>query len=76
MSAQCMAAGPDMFFMRVGRDAAVRTAVLPASTRALQELCSRGGLKALADVPLHVAAPTVGCVFRAVSAIIPMRSKY
>jgi hypothetical protein len=71
-----MAAGPDMFFMRVGRDAAVKTAVLPASTRALQELCSRGGFKAVADVPLHIAAPTLGCVVRAVSALIPVRSRY
>lgn len=70
----CLTAGPDMFFMRVGRDAAVRTAILPASTRALQEMCSKGGLKAMSDVPLHIAAPAVGVIFRAVRAIIPMGS--
>jgi hypothetical protein len=64
--------GPDMFFMRVGRDAAINTTLLPVATRSLQGAASASGWKAVADVPLHIAAPAVGAVFRAVKALLPV----
>lgn len=64
--------GPDMFFARVGRDAAIQTAVLPVATRGLQGAASASGMTAIADVPLHIAAPIVGSLFKAVRALIPV----
>jgi hypothetical protein len=68
----CHCAGPDLFFSRVGKDAAVRTAVLPMATKSLQAAAGAAGLAPLAAVPLHVAAPAVGAIFRAVRALLPL----
>jgi hypothetical protein len=60
-----------MFFARVGRNAAFHTAALPVATRGLQVGARSAGLSTLADVPLHIAAPAVGAIFRAVRAVLP-----
>eukprot|EP00892_Ulva_mutabilis_P003518 jgi/Ulvmu1/1538/UM011_0268.1 len=64
--------GPDMFFARVGRDAAVHTAIIPVATRGLQGVASASGMSSLANVPLHIAAPVVGSLFRAARALVPL----
>lgn len=63
--------GPDMFFARVGRDAAVNTAVLPVATKGLQGVAGASGWTAVSNLPLHVAAPMVGSIFGAVRALLP-----
>jgi hypothetical protein len=70
-SRNLMKTGPDMFFARVGKDAAIRTALLPVATRGLQGAAGASGWKAIADVPLHIAAPMVGAVAGAVKALLP-----
>lgn len=71
-SKSLMKSGPDMFFARVGKDALVKTALLPAVTMGLKQASSKApGLEGMKDVPLAVFAPAVGVVFQAVRALIP-----
>lgn len=68
-----MSTGPDMFFARVGKDAVVKTALLPALTVGIKKGSSGvPGLQSMQDVPLAVLAPAVGVVFNAVKALIPV----
>lgn len=64
--------GPDMFFARVGRDAAVQAAVLPVATRGLQAAARASGFAGAANIPLHFAAPAVGSMLKAVRALVPL----
>lgn len=67
-----MKSGPDMFFARVGKDAIVKTALLPTLTMGIKQASSKTpGLEPIKDVPLAVLAPAVGVVFQAVRALIP-----
>ena len=61
-----------MFFARVGKDAAVNAAFLPFATKSLQAGAGAAGWGKLAQAPLHVAAPAVGSLFKAVRAIVPI----
>ena len=61
-----------MFFARVGRDAAIQTAVLPVATKGLQSAASASGLGTIANLPLHIAAPAVGSIFKALRALMPV----
>lgn len=60
-----------MFFARVGRDAAVRTTMLPMVTKGIQQLAATSGYGQLKNVPLHIAAPAVGTLWRSVRALLP-----
>jgi hypothetical protein len=64
--------GPDMFFARVGRDAAINTAVLPFATKGLQEVAGASGWTMISNLPLHVAAPMAGSLFGAIRALLPI----
>jgi hypothetical protein len=67
-----MKSGPDMFFARLGKDAVIKTALLPTVTMGLKQAGSKTpGLEGIKDVPLAVMAPAVGVVFQAVRALIP-----
>lgn len=62
-----------MFFARVGKDAVVKTALLPALTVGLKKgTAELPGLQGMQSVPLAVLAPAVGVVFNAVKALIPV----
>jgi hypothetical protein len=63
--------GPDMFFRRVSRDAAVNTVFLPYMTNQLKRSAKSMGWEQGGNAPLAVAAPAVGIVFRAVKALLP-----
>ncbi|KIY96788.1 hypothetical protein MNEG_11173 [Monoraphidium neglectum] len=63
-----MHSGPDQFFARVGKDALLRTAVLPAVTVGVKN--AAGNL--FSGVPVVVLAPAIGCVVSAIKALIPM----
>eukprot|EP00775_Hariotina_reticulata_P012732 gene12732-12862_t len=68
-----MHAGPDVFFARVGKDAMVKTALLPAVTMGLKSGAGRvPGMEGVKDLPLAVLAPAVGVVFSAVRALVPV----
>lgn len=67
-----MYSGPDMFFARVGKDTAVNTALLPVATKSIQAGAGAAGFGAFSQVPLHVAAPVVGAMFKAVRALLPI----
>eukprot|EP00879_Flechtneria_rotunda_P025098 GHRR01026651.1.p1 GENE.GHRR01026651.1~~GHRR01026651.1.p1 ORF type:complete len:106 (-),score=29.42 GHRR01026651.1:147-464(-) len=68
----CMPAGPDTFFARVGKDALIKTALLPALTIGIKSAGSQmPGLQSVKDVSLAVLAPAVGVVFKAVRALAP-----
>lgn len=65
--------GPDMFFARVGKDAVIKTALLPAMTVGVKKASSEvPGLEGVKDVPLAVLAPALGVAFNAVKALIPV----
>jgi hypothetical protein len=66
-----MKSGPDMFFARVGKDAVVKTAMLPALSLGIKQAGGAMGLEQMKSVPLAVMAPAVGCVAKAVGALIP-----
>lgn len=67
-----MKSGPDVFFARVGKDALVKTAILPAITMGIKNAGgSLPGLERVKDVPLAVLAPALGVAFNAVKALIP-----
>lgn len=62
-----------MFFARVGKDAILKTALLPAVTMGVKKASSEvPGLDAVKDVPLAVLAPALGVAFNAVRALIPV----
>eukprot|EP00879_Flechtneria_rotunda_P010739 GHRR01011221.1.p1 GENE.GHRR01011221.1~~GHRR01011221.1.p1 ORF type:complete len:120 (+),score=38.86 GHRR01011221.1:148-507(+) len=64
--------GPDTFFARVGKDALIKTALLPALTIGIKSAGSQmPGLQSVKDVSLAVLAPAVGVVFKAVRALAP-----
>ncbi|GBF95782.1 hypothetical protein Rsub_08218 [Raphidocelis subcapitata] len=67
-----MKSGPDQFFARVGKDAIVKTALLPTLSMGIKNSADQLGIAQLKDVPLAVLAPAVGCVFGAVRALIPV----
>lgn len=50
----------------------MNTAVLPIATKGLQGAAGASGWTAIADLPLHVAAPMVGSLFGAVKALLPI----
>ncbi|KAF6260434.1 hypothetical protein COO60DRAFT_1506371 [Scenedesmus sp. NREL 46B-D3] len=67
-----MRTGPDNFFARVGKDAVVKTALLPALTAGVKRASGRlPGLEGIKDVPLAVLAPALGVAFNAVRALLP-----
>eukprot|EP00882_Tetradesmus_deserticola_P007172 GHRQ01007551.1.p1 GENE.GHRQ01007551.1~~GHRQ01007551.1.p1 ORF type:complete len:155 (+),score=53.73 GHRQ01007551.1:275-739(+) len=67
-----MSTGPDMFFARVGKDAVVKTALLPALTMGVKRAAAgMPGLEGIKDVPLAVLAPAIGVAFNAVRALVP-----
>jgi hypothetical protein len=62
-----------MFFARVGKDAVVKTALLPAVSLGVKNMGSSvAGLEGIKDVPLAVLAPALGVAFNAVKALIPV----
>jgi hypothetical protein len=62
-----------MFFARVGKDAVLKTALLPAVTMGVKNASgSVPGLEAVKDVPLAVLAPALGVTFNAIRALIPV----
>lgn len=62
-----------MFFARVGKDAILKTALLPAVTVGVKKASAEvPGLDAMKDVPLAVLAPALGVAFNAVRALIPV----
>ncbi|CAL8464704.1 g4239 [Coccomyxa elongata] len=64
--------GPDTFFARVGKEAAIRTAIVPGAAHLIQKLCAAtGALGPVANAPLHIFAPAVGVVFGAIRGLIP-----
>jgi hypothetical protein len=66
-------AGPDVFFARVGKDAVVKAALLPAVTKGLQTGAGRvPGMEGVKDMPLAVLAPAIGVAFSAVRALVPV----
>jgi hypothetical protein len=72
-AAAVVSAGPDMFFARVGKDAVLKTALLPAVTMGVKKASAEvPGLDAVKDVPLAVLAPALGVAFNAVRALIPV----
>eukprot|EP00878_Enallax_costatus_P006262 GHUV01006565.1.p1 GENE.GHUV01006565.1~~GHUV01006565.1.p1 ORF type:complete len:155 (+),score=51.12 GHUV01006565.1:143-607(+) len=71
-SKSLMKSGPDVFFARVGKDAIVKTALLPAVTVGVKNASGRlPGLEHIRDVPLAVLAPALGVAFSAVRALLP-----
>uniref|UniRef100_A0A383V315 EF-hand domain-containing protein n=1 Tax=Tetradesmus obliquus TaxID=3088 RepID=A0A383V315_TETOB len=67
-----MSTGPDMFFARVGKDAVVKTALLPALTVGVKKAGGElPGMEGLKDVPLAVLAPALGVAFNAIKALVP-----
>lgn len=60
-----------MFFARCGRHAFYNTAALPVATRGLQHGARFAGLGAVANLPLAIAAPAVGTLFRSIKAVLP-----
>eukprot|EP00877_Chromochloris_zofingiensis_P011848 jgi/Chrzof1/6917/Cz02g03100.t1 len=67
-------AGPDTFFARVGKDALIKTALIPSLSlgvkRAAQAL--PGLREHVGNVPLAVMAPALGVIFSAVRSLIPV----
>ena len=62
-----------MFFARVGKDAVLKTALLPAVSVGVKNATSQvPGLEGVKDVPLAVLAPALGVAFNAVRALIPV----
>lgn len=62
-----------MFFARVGKDAVLKTALLPAVTMGVKNASgSVPGLEGVKDVPLAVLAPALGVTFNAIRALIPV----
>jgi hypothetical protein len=64
--------GPDTFFARVGKDAMLKTMLLPALAQGVKTAAPALGLGGIAGAPLAVLAPAVGCVFNAVRALVPV----
>lgn len=64
-----MKSGPDAFFARCGKNAIVHTAILPGAAAAVQQMAK--GTQ-LANAPLAVLAPAIGCVLGAVRALVPV----
>lgn len=62
-----------MFFARVGKDAVLKTALLPAVTVGVKRAAGEvPGLESVKDVPLALMAPALGVAFNAVRALIPV----
>lgn len=62
-----------MFFARVGKDAVLKTALLPAVTVGVKNATKQvPGLESVSDVPLAVLAPALGVTFNAIRALIPV----
>ncbi len=61
-----------MFFARVGKDAIVKTSVLPAVTFGVKKAASSSGLESVGNAPLAVLAPAIGCAFQAIKALMPL----
>ncbi|KAK9904971.1 hypothetical protein WJX75_006685 [Coccomyxa subellipsoidea] len=64
--------GPDTFFARVGKEAMIRTTLVPGAAHLIQRYVGATGvLGPLANAPLHIFAPAVGVVFGAIRGLIP-----
>jgi hypothetical protein len=64
---------PDAFFSRVGKDAVLKTALLPAVSMGVKNAGQQvPGMEGVKDVPLAVLAPALGVAFNAVKALIPL----
>lgn len=62
--------GPDVFFARVGRQAVLRTGILPGFTWGLKKIAGEvGGLN---RVPAVVLAPAIGTVVGAIRGLLPV----
>lgn len=64
--------GPDTFFARVGKDAVLKTALLPAVSVGVKSASKQAGLDSVNDIPLAVLAPAIGVAYNAVRALIPV----
>ena len=64
--------GPDVFFSRIGKDALVKTAILPILATSVQGGAGALGFQRVAQLPLHVTAPFVSVVFGLFRAILPI----
>ncbi|EIE19030.1 hypothetical protein COCSUDRAFT_67940 [Coccomyxa subellipsoidea C-169] len=62
--------GPDTFFARVGKEAMIRTTIVPGAAHLIQRYCG-GLLGPVGNAPLHIFAPAVGVIFGAVRGLIP-----
>jgi len=67
-----MKSGPDMFFARVGKDAILKTTLLPALSVGVRNGAGWLGATQVQNMPLAVFAPALGCVIGAVRAVIPI----
>lgn len=63
--------GPDTFFSRVGRNALVTTAILPAVATAARSAANATGMESINKLPMVVFAPLLGNVLGAFRAFLP-----
>ncbi|KAK9829929.1 hypothetical protein WJX72_008696 [[Myrmecia] bisecta] len=69
---QMLHSGPDQFFARMGREALVKTAIVPGAAHLVQRACSlHPTLGPLANAPLAIFAPIFGVVVGSIKGLLP-----